>query len=150
MFDAVLYFPHAVTPPAAPDPDTPDIAADAAADPNLQSQPLGPLLQPPQQLQPQPQLQPQLQPSSTPPPASAAAAPLSPLLRSLGRAVLGMNHTAVPPTRLLLDLFEVVPTRGNGLGLYRRWGGWWWWWGVGWGVGWGGVGWEGRGTSLFE
>lgn len=30
-----------------------------------------------------------------------------------------MNHTDVPPTPLLLDLFDVAPTRNNGLGLYR-------------------------------
>lgn len=30
-----------------------------------------------------------------------------------------MNHTDVPPTPLLLDPFDVAPTRNNGLGLYR-------------------------------
>lgn len=33
--------------------------------------------------------------------------------------VIRMNHTDVPPTPLLLDLFDVAPTRNNGLGLYR-------------------------------
>ena len=30
-----------------------------------------------------------------------------------------MNHTDVPPTPLLLDLFDVSPTQSNGLGYYR-------------------------------
>jgi hypothetical protein len=30
-----------------------------------------------------------------------------------------MNHTDVPPTRLVMDLFDVSPAPTNGLGYYR-------------------------------
>lgn len=43
-------------------------------------------------------------------------APSSP---SLWRYIIRMNHTDVPPTPLLLDLFDVSPTPTNGLGYYR-------------------------------
>ena len=33
--------------------------------------------------------------------------------------IIRMNHTDVPPTPLLLDLFDVSPTPNNGLGYYR-------------------------------
>ena len=33
--------------------------------------------------------------------------------------IIRMNHTDVPPTPLLLDLFDVSPTPTNGLGYYR-------------------------------
>ncbi len=36
------------------------------------------------------------------------------------RFTIRMNHTDVPDTRWLLDLFEVVPSRTNGLALYQR------------------------------
>lgn len=42
------------------------------------------------------------------------------LSRALLRYSLHMNHTAVPPTRFLLDLFDVMPSRTNGLSMYRR------------------------------
>ncbi|KAG2483446.1 hypothetical protein HYH03_017700 [Edaphochlamys debaryana] len=58
-----------------------------------------------------------LLPGAAPSPPPAGPPAPRDLLR---RSVMGMNHTDVPPTRFLLDLFEVVPTRGNGLSLYRR------------------------------
>ncbi|KXZ53111.1 hypothetical protein GPECTOR_7g1001 [Gonium pectorale] len=57
--------------------------------------------------------------AAQPPLAARLPTPADPSLPLL-RAVVGMNHTDVPPTKLLLDLFEVVPTLGNGLSLYRR------------------------------
>ncbi len=35
------------------------------------------------------------------------------------RYIIRMNHSDVPPTPLLLDLFDVSPTANNGLGYYR-------------------------------
>lgn len=41
--------------------------------------------------------------------------------RQLQQFVIRMNHSDVPPTRLLADTFDVFPSRNNGLSLYQRW-----------------------------
>lgn len=51
---------------------------------------------------------------------AALWAALPPGLAQLSRYRIHMNHTDVPPTRFLLDLFDAWPAKGNGLALYRR------------------------------